>query len=156
MTTRPTAIVTGASRGIGRAIALALGQAGYAVTVNYARSGKEADATVQQIRDGGGDAAAVQASVIDQQAREELVTQTLDRFGRLDLLVNNAGITSQGRKDVLEATEESWEVVFGTNLKGPFFLSQRVANAMLRLRRRRDRRGHDREYLFHLGLRCLH
>ncbi|MEA1950328.1 MAG: SDR family oxidoreductase, partial [Planctomycetota bacterium] len=59
-------------------------------------------------------------------------SQTLDRFGRIDVLVNNAGITSQGRKDILEASEESWEMVFGTNLKGPFFLTQLVANEMVR------------------------
>ena len=56
----------------------------------------------------------------------------MDEFGRLDVLVNNAGITSQGRKDILEATEESWDLVFNTNLKGPFFLSQLVANEMIR------------------------
>ena len=65
--------------------------------------------------------------------RAALVEQTLDAWGRIDLLVNNAGITSQGRKDILEATEESWDRVFDTNLKGPFFLTQRVANEMLRL-----------------------
>jgi len=134
MTSRPIAIVTGASRGIGRGIALALGAAGYGVTVNYARSAQAADEVVGRIVEAGGDALAVQASVGNAGQRDQLVESTLSHFGRLDLLVNNAGITSQGRKDVLEATEASWDLVFDTNLKGPFFLSQRVANAMIRLR----------------------
>ncbi len=69
--------------------------------------------------------------------RAALLRRTLEEFGRLDVLVNNAGITSQGRKDILEATEESWDQVFDTNLKGPFFLAQLAANEMIRL----DRRG---------------
>ena len=63
--------------------------------------------------------------------RDRLVDQALSRWGRIDVLVNNAGITSPGRKDILEATEEAWDRVQGVNLKGPFFLCQRVARAML-------------------------
>ncbi|MFO0928068.1 MAG: 3-ketoacyl-ACP reductase [Gemmataceae bacterium] len=63
--------------------------------------------------------------------RDRIVDTTLQAFGRIDVLVNNAGITSVGRKDLLEATEDSWDAVLGTNLKGPYFLSQRVANEML-------------------------
>jgi 3-oxoacyl-[acyl-carrier protein] reductase len=65
--------------------------------------------------------------------REAMVSQLLARFGRIDLLVNNAGITSPGRHDLLEATEEGWETVLGTNLKGPFFLTQLVATKMIEL-----------------------
>jgi NAD(P)-dependent dehydrogenase (short-subunit alcohol dehydrogenase family) len=75
---------------------------------------------------------AVQGDVGSAADRESLVQRTLETFGRIDVLVNNAGITSQGRKDILEATEESWDRVFATNLKGPFFLTQRVAREMLR------------------------
>lgn len=131
---QPAAIVTGASRGIGRATAIALAEAGFAVTVNYARQSKAADEVVQAIQQAGGHAIAVQASVAEREGRERLLAETLQAFGTVEVLVNNAGITSQGRKDILEATEESWDIVFETNLKGPFFLTQQVANVMLQQR----------------------
>jgi NAD(P)-dependent dehydrogenase (short-subunit alcohol dehydrogenase family) len=127
------ALVTGGSRGIGRGICLELARLGYAVAVNYATRPDAAEEVVQSIRDSGGRAMAVGANVGSRNDRQALVRRTLDEFGRLDVLVNNAGITSQGRKDVLEATEESWDLVFDTNLKGPFFLSQAAANEMIRL-----------------------
>ncbi len=132
MSSRSVAIVTGSSRGIGRSIAIALGEAGYGVAVNYAHNAELAREVTDEINRAGGQGIAVQASVGDARQRQALVDATTQRFGRLDLLVNNAGITSQGRKDLLKATEESWDVVFDTNLKGPFFLSQLVANEMLR------------------------
>ncbi|MEX2188417.1 MAG: 3-ketoacyl-ACP reductase [Pirellulales bacterium] len=133
MSDQPVAVVTGASRGIGRAIAVELGRLGYAVVVNYARSAAAADETVAEIVAVGGAAIAVQADVTQAADRQRLVEQTLDRFGRLDVLVNNAGITSPGRRDLLDATEESWDLVFATNLKGPFFLSKAAAGEMIRL-----------------------
>lgn len=136
MTDMPAALVTGASRGIGRAIALELARLGYAVVVNYATRSDAADEVVRQIRQAQGKAIAVRGSVGSAPDREALVERTLAEFARLDVLVNNAGITSQGRKDILEATEESWDLVFDTNLKGPFFLTQRAANEMIRLRER--------------------
>lgn len=126
------AIVTGGSRGIGRAIALELSRLGYAVIVNYARQADAAEDVAAQINSGGGMAAAVQGDVGTAEDRERLVSEALKQFGRLDLLVNNAGITSPGRKDILEATEEGWDKVFDTNLKGPFFLTQLAASAMVR------------------------
>jgi 3-oxoacyl-[acyl-carrier protein] reductase len=141
MTVTPAAIVTGASRGIGRATAIALGHAGFAVVVNYARNAAAADAVVEQIRCGGGAAIAVGASVADLEQHRTLLDRTLEEFDNVQLLVNNAGITSQGRKDILEATEQSWDVVFATNLKGPFFLAQRVANHMLATRSAQNPRG---------------
>ncbi len=128
---RPAAIVTGASRGIGRGIAVGLAEAGFAVVANYLRSAEQAEQLVASITAAGGQAVAVQADVSEQQGREALISAALRDFGRLDVLVNNAGITSVGRRDLLEATEESWEQVFGTNLKGPFFLAQSAANAMI-------------------------
>lgn len=133
MTDTPVALVTGGSRGIGRAISLELGRLGYAVLVNYAQSAAAADEVADQILAAGGQATAARGNVASADDREALVARALDQFGRLDVLVNNAGITSPGRRDLLEATEESWDEVFDTNLKGPFFLSQRAANAMIPL-----------------------
>jgi 3-oxoacyl-[acyl-carrier protein] reductase len=129
----PVAIVTGASRGIGRAIAVRLAADGHAVAVNFHSNRQAADEVVCQIEQAGGQAIAIQADVSLAADRSRLVEQALARFGRLDVLVNNAGITSVGRKDLLEATEESWDTVFATNLKGPFFLAQLVARQMIAL-----------------------
>jgi 3-oxoacyl-[acyl-carrier protein] reductase len=127
----PAAIVTGASRGIGRSIALRLAREGYSVAVNFHTNRTAADEVVTEIECGGGTALAVQADIGVTADRSRLVAETLNRLGRLDLLVNNAGITSVGRKDLLEATEESWDTVFATNLKGPFFLAQLAARKMI-------------------------
>jgi 3-oxoacyl-[acyl-carrier protein] reductase len=126
------AIVTGASRGIGRAIALELNRLGYAVVVNYATRPDAGEAVAAQINAAGGLAVAVRGDVGSADDRTGLVRAALEKFGRLDLLVNNAGITSVGRKDILDATEEGWDRVFNTNLKGPFFLTQLAANQMVR------------------------
>jgi NAD(P)-dependent dehydrogenase (short-subunit alcohol dehydrogenase family) len=127
------AIVTGASRGIGRGIAVRLGRDGYAVAVNFHSNRQAAEEVVREIEQAGGKAIAVQADIGASGHRTRLVEETLARFGRLDALVNNAGITSLGRKDLLDATEESWDTVFATNLKGPFFLAQLAARQMIAL-----------------------
>jgi 3-oxoacyl-[acyl-carrier protein] reductase len=133
MTDSPVAIVTGASRGIGRAIALGLARIGHAVVVNYAHRQDAADAVVAEITQASGRAVAVKADVTQAGDRQSLVDAAIQLGGRLDLLVNNAGITSPGRRDLLEATEASWDLVFDTNLKGPFFLAQLCARRMIDL-----------------------
>ena len=133
MSELPVALVTGGSRGIGRGICLELARRGFALVVNYATRPDAADSVVKKITAGEGHAIAVRGDVGAAADREELTRRAVDEFGRLDLLVNNAGITSQGRKDLLEATEASWDRVFDTNLKGPFFLSQLAARAMIQL-----------------------
>jgi NAD(P)-dependent dehydrogenase (short-subunit alcohol dehydrogenase family) len=130
MAARPVALVTGGSRGIGRGICLELTRHGYAVVVNYAGNEDAARETVGLL---GPDAFAVRADVGDADQRERMVDAVLARWGRIDVLVNNAGITSVGRKDILEATQDSWDRVLAVNLKGPFFLTQRVAREMLRV-----------------------
>jgi NAD(P)-dependent dehydrogenase (short-subunit alcohol dehydrogenase family) len=129
----PVAIVTGGSRGIGRASCLELARLGYAVVVNYASHESAASETVGLIHAADGQALAVQADVALTGDRDRLVATTDERFGRIDVLVNNAGITSPGRLDLLDATEENWDRVVATNLKGPFFLTQLVARQMLAL-----------------------
>jgi 3-oxoacyl-[acyl-carrier protein] reductase len=133
MNHQPVALVTGGSRGIGRAICLKLGALGYAVVVNYASRRDAADEVVRQIAAGSGRAIAVRANVAIAADRETLLASTIDEFGRLDVLVNNAGIASPGRKDLLEATEVGWNEVFDINLKGPFFLTQLAARRMIEL-----------------------
>ncbi|HEX3869634.1 MAG TPA: 3-ketoacyl-ACP reductase [Pirellulales bacterium] len=133
MSDQPVALVTGASRGIGRAISVALAQAGHAVLVNYAHRADAADEAVAEIKASGGTALAVRGDVGLEVDRHAMIDRALEEFARIDVLVNNAGITSPGRRDLLEATEESWDQVFATNLKGPFFLSQRAACEMMRL-----------------------
>lgn len=126
-----TAIVTGGSRGIGRGICLGLAAQGWAVVVNYrgnATAAQEAAALVEQA---GGQALIVQADIGAAEDRERLVSETLARFGRIDLLVNNAGMGPRVRADLLETSEESYDEVMAVNLKGPFFLTQRVARAMI-------------------------
>lgn len=130
MHAQPVAVVTGGSRGIGRGIACALAHAGYAVAVNYANNRVAAEETCQLMPDST--MVPVQADVGSTADRDRLVETVLTQFGRIDVLVNNAGITSVGRQDILLAPEASWDAVFATNLKGPFFLSQRVANEMIR------------------------
>lgn len=125
-----TAIVTGSSRGIGRSIAERLAADGFGVVVNYFRSPDAANEVVAGIQASGGSAVAVQADVGCAEGRAALL-EASEALGPLRVMVNNAGITSQGRKDLLEATEESWDVVFDTNLKGPFFMAQAAAKRMI-------------------------
>ncbi|MEV0566055.1 3-ketoacyl-ACP reductase [Dactylosporangium sp. NPDC050588] len=125
------ALVTGASRGIGRGIALALAGAGFDVVVNYASNLAAAEDTAAEIQKLGARAALVRADVGDAEDRARLVQETHDAFGGLDLLVNNAGVAPNVRADLLEATEESFDRLVGINLKGPYFLTQQVARRMI-------------------------
>lgn len=126
-----TAIVTGGSRGIGRGICLGLAARGWAVVVNYRGNAAAAQEAAQLVEAEGGQALIVQADIGAAADRERLVQETLDRFGRIDLLVNNAGMAPRVRADLLETSEESYDEVMAVNLKGPFFLTQRVAQAMI-------------------------
>lgn len=130
---RKAALVTGASRGIGRGVALALGGQGWAVIVNYHRSVEAAEETVRLIREAGGEGCAVQADIACREDRRRLLDETLHHYSRIDLLVNNAGIAPRIRFDLLEMPEESYDEVMDTNLKGPFFLTQLVACKMVEL-----------------------
>ena len=132
-TQRQVALVTGASRGIGRGIATALGQKGWTVVINYRGNAVAAQECADAVKALGGDALTVQADIGVAADRDFLVRETLEKCGRLDMLVNNAGMAPRQRMDLLQTTEESYDEVMGVNLKGPFFLTQRVAKLMLDL-----------------------
>jgi NADP-dependent 3-hydroxy acid dehydrogenase YdfG len=128
-------LVTGASRGLGRGIALELASSGFSVAVHFAQNRAAADETVaacrQVARARDQRFAVVGGDVARAADRETMVTATLRELGHLDALVNNAGIAPRVRADLLEATEESFDKVLSVNLKGPYFLSQRVASHFL-------------------------
>jgi 3-oxoacyl-[acyl-carrier protein] reductase len=123
------AIVTGASRGIGRAIAERFAAEGARVVVNFVTGSASAQEVVDGIGDRGGQAAAFQADVSNAAEVDSLVRQTIDRFGRIDILVNNAGVMFT--KGVLETTEDEWDQTMDINLKGPYLCSKAVAPIMI-------------------------
>ena len=126
------AIVTGATGGLGQAIATGLAREGAAVVVNYARSAEKAEALVSRLSEMGAAALAVQADVSTAEGAEALVKAALDRFGRVDILVNNAGIN---RDTLLMRMKESdWDSVLDTNLKGAFLCIKAVTRSMMKAR----------------------
>ena len=127
-----TALVTGGSRGIGRGIALELARAKCRVAINYAGNADAAAEALALVRAAGGDGFTIQGDVVLAADRERMVGETLKNFGRIDLLVNNAGVAPKVRADLLDAGEESFDRLYAINLKGPFFLSQLVAKQMLK------------------------
>ncbi len=126
------ALVTGGSRGIGRAIALELAARGAAVVVNYNKSPEAAEQVVKQIQDAGGKAAAFQADVSDFKQAEALVKFAVDTFGDLSILVNNAGITRD--QLIMMMPEADWDAVIDTNLKSTFNCSKAAVKHMMRKR----------------------
>jgi 3-oxoacyl-[acyl-carrier protein] reductase len=128
--TEQVSIVTGASRGIGRAIALSLGSTGLKVVVNYARSSTAAEEVVQSIIDKGGKAIAVQGDVSKTEEVDTLIKTTLEQFGRIDVLVNNAGITHDTL--LIRMKLEQWQEVIDLNLTGVFLCTKAVTKLMLK------------------------
>ncbi len=127
-----TALVTGASRGIGREIALELASQGVNVAVNFAGSEAKASEVVDEIKQLGKDAFAIQCNVSDANAVAEMVKTTIDYFGRLDILVNNAGITKDNL--LMRMKEEEWDQVININLKGVFLVTKAVTRQMMKQR----------------------
>lgn len=128
----PVALVTGASRGLGRGIAAELAACGYSVGINYAQDRKAALETARLCKSNasGKDLKFVplQADLGDSESVKALFDETIGTFGRIDALVNNAGVAPRQRTDLTEMSEESFAHVLKVNLQGPFFLTQRVAN----------------------------
>ena len=123
------ALVTGASRGLGKAIALKLAAEGARVTVNYTKSVDKAEEVVKEIISRGGSAAAVRADITSLPEVEKMVDSLYEQFGRIDILVNNAGVTKD--ELLLSMTPEDWDIVIKTNLGGLFNCTKAVAKYMM-------------------------
>ena len=126
------ALVTGASRGIGRAVALAFAAEGASVALNFAGNVAAAEAVRAEIESAGGKAILVPADVSDENAVEDMVKTVTEAFGSIDILVNNAGITRDGL--LLRMKEEDWDAVLNTNLKGVFLCTKAVSKFMMKKR----------------------
>lgn len=126
------AVVTGGSRGIGRGIIQELAALGMSVVVNYRSDQAAAESACHEAQERGAPTAlAVRADLADLDQGRNLVRETLERFGRFDVWVNNAGVAPETRRDVLETSPESWDRVLGIDLRAPFFLTQSVAKSMI-------------------------
>jgi NAD(P)-dependent dehydrogenase (short-subunit alcohol dehydrogenase family) len=130
---QPVAIVTGASRGIGKAVAKELAASGYNLVVNYFdfKDGKPDDSAAKETQAEIAGSQILRGDVSCAEDRQKLLEFTKEHFGRCDMLVNNAGVAPAKRVDLLEATEDSYDRVMNINLKGPYFLTQSVANWMI-------------------------
>lgn len=131
MNGKPVALVTGGSRGIGRGISQALAREGFTVLVNYVSNLSAAEETRELIEQAGGSAELCQGDVALKEDRDLLLDFCMETLGRLDVLVNNAGIAPSKRMDLLETTLESYDQVMNTNLKSAFFMSQAAARLMV-------------------------
>lgn len=126
------AIVTGASRGIGKACAIELAKAGYDIAVNFAGNVEAANKTVEELKALGVDAAAFKFDVSNKEDAAKGVEEILAKFGRIDVLVNNAGITRDGL--FMRMSPENWDAVINTNLSSAFYVSQPVVKVMMKQR----------------------
>ena len=124
------AIITGASRGIGRAIALLFAEEGAKVVVNYLHSKEKAEEVLSKIKEIGGEAILIQGDVSKEEDRRKMVEETIKQFERIDILVNNAGVYF--RNTLEESNEEIWEKTINNDLKAPFMLSKLVSEIMLK------------------------
>jgi 3-oxoacyl-[acyl-carrier protein] reductase len=149
MAERPVAIVTGASRGIGKGVAKELASLDYDLVVNhfdFTAEGKpdesKAVQTQKEIKDLGAACEILRGDISSPADRNSLVALAKSRFGRCDMLMNNAGVAPSKRMDILEVTEESFDRVLGINLKGPYFLTQQVANWMIEQKKAHPERAY--------------
>ncbi|OEG00358.1 3-oxoacyl-[acyl-carrier-protein] reductase [Vulcanibacillus modesticaldus] len=126
------AIVTGASRGIGKEIALTLAESGANVVINYVGNQERAEEVARQIREMGREALVIQADVSDSKQVDNLISTALSHFGKVDILVNNAGITRDNL--IMRMKEEDWDKVIATNLKSVFLLSKAISRPMMKQR----------------------
>ena len=130
----PVALITGGSRGIGFGIAQALAGAGFDLAINGMRPESAVTDVLEQLQSSGIDAIYCQGDIASAEARQAMLDKIRSHYGRLNVLVNNAGVAPKERNDILNTTEESYEYVMRTNLQGPYFLTQAVANWMIEQR----------------------
>lgn len=128
---KKVAFVTGGSRGIGFGIAEHLAKNGFDLAINGVRAEESVTEALEQLRRSGADVIYCQGDIASRDAREAMLEQIKSHFGRLNVLVNNAGVAPKERRDILEATEESFQYVVSTNLQGAYFLTQAAANWMI-------------------------
>jgi len=128
---RKVAFITGGSRGIGLGIAEHLAKKGFDLAINGMRNEAEISEVLAHLRSLGAETIYCQGDIASKEAREAMLAKIKSHFGRLNVLVNNAGVAPKERKDILEATEESFDYVVNTNLKGTYFLTQAIANWMV-------------------------
>ena len=133
-------LITGGSRGIGFGIAKELARTGCNLAINGVRQEEQITGPLQELRSFGTKIIYCQGDVSSASDRDRIIKMALDKFGKLHVLVNNAGIGPKKRLDLLETSEESYDRVMGTNLKGPFFLTQKVAEHMI------EKKSGDREF----------
>ena len=126
-----TALITGGTRGIGFGIAKALAQEGFDLALNGVRQEEQISSVLSDIRDLGVEVFYCQADISEAGDREKLVSSILDNLGQVNVLVNNAGVAPVDRNDLLVLSEESYDRVMTINLRGPFFLTQEIANHMV-------------------------
>jgi NAD(P)-dependent dehydrogenase (short-subunit alcohol dehydrogenase family) len=129
------AFVTGGTRGIGLGIATELAKAGFDLAVNGVRNESAVKPVLEELKKLGVQVIYVRGDISKKEDRQRMVGDILDRFGKINVLVNNAGIAPPERKDILEATEESFEYVLNVNLQGPYFLTQLAAKQMIELKK---------------------
>jgi len=135
-----TALITGGSRGIGFGIALELAKAGFSLAINGVREESDAKAALDELRSHGTDVTYARGDISKSGARAAILNQVLQKLGPVNVLVNNAGVAPLERRDLLDASEESYDRVMEINLKGPYFFTQLVARQML------DQRGKDKDF----------
>jgi 3-oxoacyl-[acyl-carrier protein] reductase len=125
------ALITGGSRGIGFGIAIQLAATGFDLAINGTRFPGSVEEVIQKLKDLGNDVIYCRGDISSSTDRENIVREVKEHYGKLHVLINNAGVAPKERKDILDATEESFDDVISTNLKGPYFLMQKAANWMI-------------------------
>jgi 3-oxoacyl-[acyl-carrier protein] reductase len=128
---KPVALITGGSRGIGLGIAIQLAKSGYDLAINGVREESEVHAVLRNLAESGAKVHYVQGDISKQADREKIMDQVKTHFGRINVLVNNAGVAPRVRADVLEVSESDFDELMGINMRGTFFLTQAIANWMV-------------------------
>jgi 3-oxoacyl-[acyl-carrier protein] reductase len=128
---KPVALITGGSRGIGLGIAKELAKAGFNLAINGMRAENEVSATLDNLKTLGADVLYVRGNITNSHDHEAMVSRVIEKWGQINVLVNNAGIAPPKRMDILDATADIYDVVMDTNLKGPYFLTQLIARKMV-------------------------